>query len=34
MLTYEQMKKVIADYIEFWNARRIQERLGLKTPVD
>ena len=33
-LTYKEMQKMIEEYIEYYNNRRIQERLGFKSPVD
>ena len=34
MLTYSEMEKVIDEYIDYYNNRRIQERIGFKTPVE
>jgi len=33
-LTYKEMQKIIDEYIEYYNNRRIQERLGFRSPVD
>jgi hypothetical protein len=33
-LTYAEMEKVIDEYIDYYNNRRIQERIGFKTPVE
>ena len=33
-LTHSEMEKVIDEYIEYYNNRRIQERLGFRSPVD
>ena len=33
-LTYKEMQKIIDEYIEYYNNRRIQERLGFRGPVD
>lgn len=34
MLTYSEMEKVIDEYIEYYNNRRKQERIGFKTPLE
>ena len=33
-LTYKEMQKMIDEYIEYYNNRRIQERLGFRSPVN
>ena len=33
-LTYAEMEKVIDEYIDYYNNRKIQERIGFKTPVE
>ena len=33
-LTYKEMQKIIDEYIEYYKNRRIQERLGFRSPVD
>ncbi len=34
LLTYEQMEKLISNYIKFFNKRRIQKNLNWKSPID